>query len=89
MTANSAPEQTGTATIAISITLLQHFNSSLPQLSRMNKKIVALNSSRLAFVGYPAGRLPVSEERRKYGRNSEATNFSLFWAKTFMKSIKL
>jgi hypothetical protein len=87
MTANSAPEQTGTATMAISINIVQHFNSSLPQLSRINKKTVAFFPSRLALFGYSAGWLPVGEERRKYGRNSEATN--LFPAKTFLKTIKL
>jgi len=38
MTVNPAPEQASTAKMAISINIVQHFNSSLPQLSRMNKK---------------------------------------------------
>ena len=88
MTANSAPEQTGAATMVISINILQYLNSSLPQLSRMNKKTAAFFSSRLAFFGYPAGRLPVSEERRKYGRNSEATNL-LVCSKASLKTVKL
>ncbi len=68
MTANLAPEQAGTATMAISINIVQYFNSSLPQLSHMNKKIAAFHSSRLALFRYSAGRLPVDEERRKYGK---------------------
>ena len=55
MTANSAPDQTGTATIALSITVLQRFNSSLPQLFRFNKKTEEFHSSRLGLLVHPVG----------------------------------
>jgi hypothetical protein len=59
MTANLAPEQASPAAIAISLTVLQRFNSSLPQLFRfscfVSKKTEAFHSSRLGLLVYPVG----------------------------------
>ena len=55
MTANSAPEQAGTATIAISFTALQRFNSSLPQLFRFIKKTETFHLSRLDLLLHHLG----------------------------------
>ena len=55
MTANSAPEQAGTATIAISITILQVFTSSLSQLFHLNRKTEEFHSSRLGLLVHPVG----------------------------------
>jgi len=55
MTANLAPEQASPAAIAISLTVLQRFNSSLPQLFRFNKKTETFHSSRLGLLVHPVG----------------------------------
>jgi hypothetical protein len=88
MTANLVPAQASPATIAISITLLRRFDSSLPQLFHLTK------NNKMSFVASgltgTAGEVRyLSVETRKeelnYGRNSEVTDFSIL-CKHFFKN---